>query len=287
MIAKVLRNWTGDDATLELASAALSHEDASIRSAALDRINSDWVPRLGKALIALLEGEDRSNRSRAAMLLATTTVNIPGLIPAMTARLADDVGTVAYAIQFLGRRDPQGLLAKADQLLKHDNEYVRKTAAEALIKAHGAEVIDKIGPVILDERIQLVYRLDVIRPFGSLMDMKVVPYLLQALKTPGLQAEAKKQLEAIRFYHEQSSKWGKLVDGSGFTETSALQALIKQAKSDNKDVRLAAIASLGTLGDAESLPFLVDLVGDKDQDIAKAAKAALRRINTADEKPGK
>ena len=164
---------------------------------------------------------------------------------------------------------------------------MRRWTASYLLTAYGVKVIDKVGTVILDESIPANSRAELIKPFGSLMDMKVVPYLLQALKTPGLQAAAQKQLEAVRFYHEQSTKWGKLIEGSGFTETSAVQALINQTKSDNRDVRLAAIASLGTLGEAESLPVLVKLIGAKDPDIVKAAKAALARINAADRKPRK
>ena len=50
------------------------------------------------------------------------------------------------------------------------------------------------------------------------------------------------------------------------------------------EIRLAAIASLGTLGEAETLPFLVKLIGDDDAGIARAAKDSVRRINEAAKK---
>lgn len=74
---------------------------------------------------------------------------------------------------------------------------------------------------------------------------------------------------AFRFYHEQKSQWMK---GSGFETTSAAEALVQQVNgSKNKDVRLAAVASLGTLGDAETLPLLVKLIGDSDVAVRDAA----------------
>ena len=51
--------------------------------------------------------------------------------------------------------------------------------------------------------------------------------------------------------------------------------------SDSIDPPPAAIASLGTLGVPESLPFLLGLMEDSDTQIAAAAKAALQKINTA------
>ena len=47
-----------------------------------------------------------------------------------------------------------------------------------------------------------------------------------------------------------------------------------------KEIKVAAIASLGTLGEAETLPFLVQMMGDADAQIAAAAKAAVDKINS-------
>jgi hypothetical protein len=40
-----------------------------------------------------------------------------------------------------------------------------------------------------------------------------------------------------------------------------------------------AITSLGSLGEVETLPFLIQLMADEDGDIAAAAKAAATKIN--------
>ncbi len=44
-------------------------------------------------------------------------------------------------------------------------------------------------------------------------------------------------------------------------------------------IRVAAIASLGTLGVPETLPFLIELMEDGDAEVAAAASAAVQRIN--------
>ena len=41
----------------------------------------------------------------------------------------------------------------------------------------------------------------------------------------------------------------------------------------------AFLASLGTLGEAETLPFLVGLIGAADKEVAATAQAAVDRIN--------
>ena len=65
------------------------------------------------------------------------------------------------------------------------------------------------------------------------------------------------------------------------TQSSAAAALIDQAKPANNDkaTRLLAIRSLGTLGAAEALPFLIAWTKDDDAEIAKAALEATTAIN--------
>jgi HEAT repeat protein len=60
--------------------------------------------------------------------------------------------------------------------------------------------------------------------------------------------------------------------------------LAKSASGKPKEIRLAAIASLGTLGVPETLPMLVELMSDGDRDIAAAAKSAVDRMNAAGKK---
>ena len=69
--------------------------------------------------------------------------------------------------------------------------------------------------------------------------------------------------------------WKRIMDGTGLESSNAAEALVKQVReSKDKDVRLTAIESLGTLAVPETLPILIQLMTDLDPEISKAAKAA-------------
>ncbi len=55
-------------------------------------------------------------------------------------------------------------------------------------------------------------------------------------------------------------------------------AVLEVAKSGPKQVRLAAIGVIGRLGDASSLPTLLDIATDSDEELSQAAKAALAAL---------
>ncbi len=71
------------------------------------------------------------------------------------------------------------------------------------------------------------------------------------------------------------------LDASGLDATSAAEALIRKAREGPKEQRLLALQSLGTLGVAETLPFLLELVSgaETDPDLVAAARAAIEKIN--------
>ena len=59
-------------------------------------------------------------------------------------------------------------------------------------------------------------------------------------------------------------------------ETVVLPAVVKAAGNGPKQVRLAAIAALGRVGDATCLAQLLDIAAEPDQELASAAKEALK-----------
>jgi HEAT repeat protein len=112
------------------------------------------------------------------------------------------------------------------------------------------------------------------------MDLRAIPYLLEAMKDSAMREVVEQILNAIRFYHDEKGRWDRLAAGTGLGGASAGEALVQQAREGaSKAIRIAAIESLGTLGEAETLPFLVQLMGDEDEEIAAAAKAAVDKIN--------
>ena len=58
-----------------------------------------------------------------------------------------------------------------------------------------------------------------------------------------------------------------------------MDALLSNLKDPDLEIRLVSIESLGTLGDKDALPALINLLRDEDPQIKAAARKALDRIN--------
>ena len=115
----------------------------------------------------------------------------------------------------------------------------------------------------------------------SLLDPKLLGQLLELLKEPDstIRTKAKSAIEAIRFHADTKRELRSWLKTGG---RSAAEQLIEQSgPKQSKKIRLAAIKSLGTLGEAKSLPTLIELMKSDDADIAKAAAESVDRINSA------
>ena len=114
---------------------------------------------------------------------------------------------------------------------------------------------------------------------GSLRDADAVPVLVELLRdvAPQVRTHAKKSLEQIRFYVEQKGWWDdwRMTGGS----RSAVGGVIAMLEDPDRDVRMRAIASLGSLRAPEALPVLLRLMKSDDEGVRKAATEAVDRIN--------
>ena len=61
-------------------------------------------------------------------------------------------------------------------------------------------------------------------------------------------------------------------------DTVVLPAILQSAKSDSRDVRLAALSALRRVGDASCLSTLLDSAVDSDVDVAQTARVALAEL---------
>lgn len=125
-------------------------------------------------------------------------------------------------------------------------------------------------------------RMDVAQYFGKNLATEAVPGLIALLRDeqPHVREAAEQALTRIRFYHEQQAHWDRVLRGLDASPASAMEKLLLQARPDApKAQRLLAIPSLGSLGKAEALPFLIDWSNEDDAEIAAAAKAAITRIH--------
>jgi HEAT repeat protein len=117
---------------------------------------------------------------------------------------------------------------------------------------------------------------------GSVFDRRAIPVLVELLQdsSEGVRGVAKKSLDSLQYVFEQKEKWKRVLEGAGLDSTNAAEALVKQAAAGQpKATRLIAIESLGTLGVAETLPVLIQFMGDSDAEVAAAATEAVTRIN--------
>lgn len=122
-------------------------------------------------------------------------------------------------------------------------------------------------------------RVTLIRALGQTLDERVVPVLLEGLadkeeRVAEAAAEALDRLKRLREARQNWEAWQKF----GMHQ-SPTAALLDKLDSDNAEVRLAAIASLGTMKAVEALPFLIELLESEDPATVEAARSALAKIN--------
>ena len=153
------------------------------------------------------------------------------------------------------------------------------------------QVLAELAPVVQGDATALVVpllrdtdalvRAAACRFLGTQMRPTSVSDLLVALKDPehDVRKEAADALTAIRFYHDEKAHWDRVFAGaSGVTKNGAAEALLKQAAADQSlETRILAIRSLGLLGVAETLPFLIGW--SEDVAVGSEAREAIARIH--------
>lgn len=224
--------------------------------------------------------------------------------------LADDDLEIVREALGLARRfrldDPSSLIAPLTALLDNADDRIVTSAIGTLARLAGPSSYAMIARfadhpsqtyavahtlVELDQERairELLPRLSTPEHAGTMcsiarktLDRRFVPALIAALRSPNetTRTAAKEALDAIEYYVSQTQRWQRLLDEAGLDASTAAEALIKQARSGDQTIRLAAIRSLGTLGKAETLPFLIQLMQDQDAAVKSAAAQALEKIN--------
>lgn len=171
------------------------------------------------------------------------------------------------------------------QTLLRENSYA---AMGALPDARVVEFEQQIASYLEDEdssnREQACETL--IRGLGS----RAAPYLLPRLRDEDkfVREFAKNKLDELRAIRQQEDFWGNASKRIDTTPASAAAKLIAQAMPDqDKAQRLLAIRSLALLGEPAALPYLIDWTTDADQDVQKAARAAITEMHGAGKAGGK
>lgn len=176
-------------------------------------------------------------------------------------------------------KDP-AVRARAVDFLKDESAVVRKAAIEPVLAIEPQRGLELVLPLAKDENSGIRYTLS--ERLGAVFDRRSVPVLIDLLQDPslGVREVAKRSLDSVQYVFDQEQKWKRVLEGAGLDSANAAEALVKQAAAGQpKATRLVAIESLGTLGVAETLPVLIQFMGDGDAEIAAAAKEAVTRIN--------
>jgi len=211
--------------------------------------------------------------------------SLPEVTPGLLDRLASGHDPIGKSMRrsIVGRlateKNP-AIRARAPDFLKDEDPSVRQAAISATQAIMPERAFDLILPLAKDPNSSV--RGWLCTCLGSIFDRRAIPVLVDRLEDPDndVRVAAKSSLEALQYTFEQKEKWKRVLEGAGLETTSAAEALVKQAAAGQpKATRLVAIESLGTLGVAETLPVLIQFMGDGDAEIAAAAKEAVARIN--------
>ena len=191
------------------------------------------------------------------------------------------------AAEVLARTGTDFAREKLREATRHPAHEIRLTAIRSLYAVFRDEPADRLIELLGDAEPEI--RRTSAGLLGATLDKSAVGPLLEALRDPDASVRASIQgaVRTIQEYHETRARWAAWVEESERGEKlSTADALMQQAAPDQPEVvRVAAIESLGTVGDPNTLPFLVRLVGDDDPAIAQAARAAIARINGKPAKP--
>ncbi|MCA8972366.1 MAG: HEAT repeat domain-containing protein [Planctomycetes bacterium] len=168
------------------------------------------------------------------------------------------------------------------EALRHNTPNVREMAVDVLARFPRSDEALRVVDLVHDQDTQV--RLAVARACQNIQRIEIAPKLLVLLEDVDskVRASAQKALEDLRFLENQRSHWKDWLERRG--EPTASMALLKRAEDPkrSKEARLAAIRGLGLIGDAEALPFLIDLLENEDADVRAAAKESIERLERKD-----
>jgi HEAT repeat protein len=158
---------------------------------------------------------------------------------------------------------------------------VESNAMELIAQYRISELLPYMEEIALHHP-KMGLRYDAVRYMGAFLNLKTIPVLLECLKDgeEDVQEVAGVILDRMKKYQEQKRAWDGLMKeaaAEGVPEHPAA-ALIKLLESDDLQVRLAAIKSLGKLNDPKILPVLVRIVAEGTAEEREAAQAAIDAV---------
>ena len=189
-------------------------------------------------------------------------------IPTLIHMLGDARWFVARnAAELLGEMQAREAEPQLTELLRHDDDRVRRAATSALMRLGTTRAMNAIQEALKDAAPAM--RMQAAAALVARKDVKTAATLVRALED-----EKDDEVQAAFLL-----ALGKLAT------PDAVQRLLKAAeperglfKKKSTAFRVAAVQGLGEARTPEATEALKGLVGDKDDDVATSAKVALQRI---------
>lgn len=245
-----------------------------------DLASRDAIQTLRQRLFA-----ETDNEVKVAILGALGAIRDPAVIPTVQSEMMSGVAEVRMAaVKALAAVNHDAAVNDLKLLLRDRDPEVRRVALNAILTLGPEKYIhlykDSLGwiePVDIDELAELHTKafvahlrlaLDHDRPElreGAL-------FALRAL-TPTSQADVLQQV--LKFSKRADVKVQALERLVDVLNAKAVPTLTEQAKSEDKRLKVTAIAALGRLGAREAQPLLVAALDDTDERVRVTAAGAL------------
>jgi HEAT repeat protein len=259
-----------DEMTDYLASALLSHDSNEQARKLLSNVLVFLGDKVVRRLMVLL-AEEASSTSRKT--LAQILVRIgPPAVPVLHEHLFDERWyVIRNAVTILGEIRHQDSLPHLMPLLEHRELRVRLETIRALTKIGGQRAVNILLQAAGSDEQEL--RRLALLSLGSIRAASAIPTLLKLLdqgdwsrRTIDIKKDAIRALGEIRS--------GEAV--AALTRILGRRRLLRRALHD--ELRVAAAAALGEIGDAGSRAVLVKASGDRSAQVARAAVQALMQL---------
>lgn len=263
----------GNLQTLEALINALKHEDSDLRSSAAKALidalayeeiggKSEAVKMLGKIessqaielLIETLKHKDIDTASAAAKALGRIG-NPQAVEPLIEALNHEDIDVTSTAATALGRIGNLQAVEPLIEALNHEDYLVVMGAAEALGRIGNPQAIDALIEKLNDE--------------DEYIRMGVAEYLAKTGNPQAIETVLNHEDVCVSYPAEQALKDISEVNIHGW-----LNAL----RNGDSDIRLAAVAALGKIGNPHAIEDLMRALKDNDRWVRTGAAWGLGRI---------
>lgn len=239
--------------------ALLKDEYANVREAAAGALSRMENPSIVSSLLAMSRAERPEQREQAAWILGRCRERTA--LPSLIFLLKDSEAPVRLAaVEALGEFDQEGIAEILLPVLADEGPSVRLAAIRVLARKARAAVTDRVEALLGDSDIWV--RCEAARLLDQVPGEKWALRLLDLLKDPvgAVQIAA---LEALAGRPDSQTMPG------------VAQAVLPLARHPDPEVKQAAIATLGALGDPASLPLLLACLSDPAWSVRSAAAQSL------------